>query len=60
MFATVAPVGYTVNFSSITNKLTVYGPGAFTVLASSSSNSILGIDPSNISSALNAATFHFA
>ena len=59
MFATVAPTGYTINYSSITNKLTVYGPRAFTVLASSSSNGILGIGASDISSSLNAATFGY-
>jgi len=60
MFGSVAPTSYTCNYSSITNKLSIFGPRAFSILSSSSCNSILGIGPSDISSALNTVTFPFS
>ena len=58
-FNLLTPVGYSMTYSKVTNKVSVLGPRAFSILASSPCKYILGISDSNLASVANSVTFPF-
>jgi hypothetical protein len=60
MFNLLTPVGYSMTYNKITNKVTVVGPNAFSILQTSTCKYILGISDTNLDSVANSVTFPFA
>jgi len=59
MFNLLTPVGYSMTYNKTTNKVTVLGPNAFTILQTSTCKYILGISNTNLASVANSVTFPF-
>jgi len=58
-FNLLTPPGYSMSYNKVTNKVSVLGPNAFSILASSPCRYILGISDADLSSVANSVTFPF-
>lgn len=58
-FNLLTPVGYSMTYSKVTNRVTVLGPSPFTILEISPCKYILGISDSNLVSVSNSVEFPF-
>ena len=58
-FNLLTPVGYSMTYSKVTNKVTVLGPRPFSILATSPCKYILGISDTDLASAGNQVVFPF-